>query len=87
MSKYPKPSRDLQYHQPKDDNSVIFIVSEKEVHNAIVSFPNGLAAGIDGLRSQHLKKFIDKSLGEAEPRILSQITSFCKPHVVRKSKL
>lgn len=47
VSKYPKPSRDLHYSQPTNDNSVTLIVKKEEVQNAIMSVPNSPPARIN----------------------------------------
>ena len=55
---------------PSADDPTATTVTMEEVLRAITSFPNGSAAGLDGLRPQHLKDMVGHSAGEAAPRLL-----------------
>ena len=62
-----------------DDFQHTTFVSVKEVAQAIRSFPNGSAGGVDGLRPQHLKDMIGSSSSDgAAQALLSALTSFIK---------
>ena len=75
--KHPPPSRPLNFPEPPAANSEVLVVSEREVYKGIHSFPSGSAAGIDGLRPQHLKDMVSKVTGDAGSRLLSCSTDFC----------
>ena len=55
---------------PSADDPTATTVTKEEVLRAITSFPSGSAAGLDGLRPQHLKDMVGHSAGEAAPRLL-----------------
>jgi len=51
-------------------------VQERDVIEAIKSFPAGSAGGVDGLRPQHLKDMTSAHTGEAGQRIICRLTEF-----------
>ena len=51
-------------------------VVERDIVDAIKSFPAGSAGGIDGLRPQHLKDLTNTQNGEAGHRLISSLTNF-----------
>ena len=55
---------------------VIPVVTEDEVRIAIMSFPNGSAGGIDGLKPQHLKDLINPTGAEAASKLCSTLAKF-----------
>lgn len=75
--KHPAPSRPLLFPEPPTTNSEVLVVTEKEVEKGIHSFASGSAAGIDGLRPQHLKDMISKVTGDAGRRLLTCSTDLC----------
>ena len=50
------------------------MLSEEDILRSIMSFPNGLAGGPDGLRPQHLKYLISTSAGAGGPVLLRALT-------------
>ncbi|KAF2904656.1 hypothetical protein ILUMI_01519, partial [Ignelater luminosus] len=50
QTKHPGPSRILNFPDAPFNDTYSLAVTEKEVMNALLSFPNGSASGIDGLR-------------------------------------
>ena len=52
------------------------VVSVEEVSRAIMSFPNGLAGGSDGLRPQHLKDRIGHSANSGGHFLLTALAAF-----------
>jgi hypothetical protein len=75
--KHPPPSRTLNLPEEPNENVDYLSVSEDKVSKAIMSFPNGSSAGLDGIRPQHLKDLIGKSSCDAGQRLLSEITRLC----------
>jgi hypothetical protein len=75
--KHPPPSRPLNLPEAPNKNVDYLSVSEDKVFKAIMSFPNGSSAGLDGIRPQHLKDLIGKSSCDAGQRLLSEITRLC----------
>lgn len=53
-SKHPCPGRVLCFPDSPLLGSESLVVNEKQVLEAVFSFPNGTSAGIDGMRTQHL---------------------------------
>uniref|UniRef100_A0A8D9A467 Uncharacterized protein n=1 Tax=Cacopsylla melanoneura TaxID=428564 RepID=A0A8D9A467_9HEMI len=49
IAMHPSPSRDIELPLPPNDTSIYLQATEKMVLNAILSFPNGSSAGIDGI--------------------------------------
>jgi hypothetical protein len=58
-SKHPSP-RINQFPTQLEENEQHLIVSEDQISKAILSFPNGSAAGMDRLRPQQLKDLLCK---------------------------
>jgi hypothetical protein len=75
-SKHPSP-RINQFPTQLEENEQHLIVSEDQVSKAILSFPNGSAAGMDRLRPQQLKDLLCKSTGDSGQRLLHAITNRC----------
>ena len=48
-----------------------------EVKTAVLSFPNGSAGGLSGLRPQHLKDCIGKVLGDQSNKLITALTDVC----------
>lgn len=57
LQKHPTPSRIINSPESPEDLDYL-VVDEEMVKKCIYSFPNGSAAGIDGLLPQHLKDLI-----------------------------
>jgi len=51
-------------------------VQISDIIDAIKSFPAGFAGGIDGMRPQHLKDLTNVHTGDADQRLISQLTEF-----------
>ena len=77
LSKHPSPSRIPNFPDPPDSSIQPLIVSENDVLRCIRTFPTGSAAGIDGLRPQHLKDLTSTSAGESGKRLLRSVTNLC----------
>lgn len=75
--KHPSPSRTVCIPPEPDRNSVFLTVTPVEVANALHSFYNGSAAGLDGLRPQHLKELTSASAGNNGSRLLESLTKLC----------
>lgn len=73
-SKHPPPSQEINLPEPPDENSQPLVVSEREVYKMIQNFPNGSAAGIDGILPQHLKDLTAPLTGEAGLKLLKTLT-------------
>ena len=52
------------------------IVKERDIVDAIKSFPAGSAGGIDGMRPQHIKDMTTADTGETGQRLISRLTEF-----------
>jgi len=52
------------------------VVQDRDIIDAIKSFPAGSAGGIDGLRPQHLKDLTSVHTGDAGRRLVSRLTEF-----------
>lgn len=74
--KHPSPTVSLDFPSPPSDE-ICLVVDEKEVYEAIMTFPNGSSGGMDGLRPQHLKDLISESNGNAGSICLTSLTKFC----------
>lgn len=74
QEKHPPPSRELHFPDPPDKDTQPLQVTEKEVYMSLKSFPNGSAAGIDGISPQHLKDLTLPSTGEAGLKLIKAIT-------------
>ena len=53
------------------------VVDGGAVRKAVTSFPAGSSGGIDGLRPQHLKDMVARSVGEPGNRLLNALTGLC----------
>lgn len=62
---------------PTPDSSLCsFSITEQAVKKAILSFPNGSAGGLDGLRPQHSKDLISPSANVGGQLLLKSLCSF-----------
>ena len=52
------------------------LVQERDIKDAIKSFPAGSAGGVDGMRPQHLKDLTSVYTGDAGLRLVSRLTEF-----------
>ena len=52
------------------------VVLDRDILDAIKSFPAGSAGGIDGMRPQHLKDLTSVHTGDAGQRLISRLTEF-----------
>jgi hypothetical protein len=71
---HPPFSQDNFY---EENNLPPITTTEEEVYKAIMSFPNGSAGGMDGLRPQILKDLIQKTNGDASTQLLKSLTKLC----------
>lgn len=76
-SKHPSPSRQLVLPSEPDITTPFLTVSTTEVVNALGSFHNGSAAGLDGLRPQHLKELTSASAGSNAVKLVESLTKLC----------
>ena len=76
QQKHPAPHPDSSIPPPPQDPILPTSVTEEEVLQAIRSFPNGSAAGPDGLRPQHLKDMTGFSAETGGRTLLRALTSF-----------
>ena len=74
-AKHPPPHPDSCIPSPPEEPFSSPPVSEVEVRQAILSFPNGSAGGPDGLRPQHLKDLTGTSAGRGGKDLLRALTS------------
>ncbi|CAK1600345.1 unnamed protein product [Parnassius mnemosyne] len=70
-----KPSQGLPL--PPKTSMQPLQISEKDTVEAIMSFSNGSAGGIDGITPQHLKDLVSASAGNAGGVLLKDITKLC----------
>ncbi|CAK1589334.1 unnamed protein product [Parnassius mnemosyne] len=70
-----KPSQGLPL--PPKTSMQPLQISEKDTLEAIMSFSNGSAGGIDGITPQHLKDLVSASAGDAGGVLLKDITKLC----------
>ncbi|XP_049871788.1 uncharacterized protein LOC126370808 [Pectinophora gossypiella] len=77
QEKHPSPSRPLSIPDGPDGGDNALTVSVEDVADAIGSFYNSSASGLDGLRPQHLKELISPSAGDNGFRLLESITCLC----------
>lgn len=73
QAKHP-PATNNVLPPPPDKNSEALVVTEQEVVVMIGNFPNGAAAGIDGLLPQHLKDLTSSTTGEAGLKLVRAVT-------------
>jgi hypothetical protein len=64
------------FNDSLDTSSESFPVTEKDIKEAILSFPAGSAGGMDGMRPQHLKDMIKQESGQSGQRLISLLTKF-----------
>ncbi|XP_063530411.1 uncharacterized protein LOC134750921 [Cydia strobilella] len=69
----PAPSVPHLFAPPTSDRACLQI-EDKDVIDAIFSFKNGSAAGLDGISPQHLKDLISHSVGDAGVQLISSLT-------------
>lgn len=74
MDKHPAPEKEINF----DDTNLPTLdsVTESETKIAVFNFDNGSGAGIDGLRSQHLKDMLSAELGENGKLLLTRLSTF-----------
>ncbi|XP_061706402.1 uncharacterized protein LOC133525602 [Cydia pomonella] len=77
VSKHPAPSRQLTFPPEPDKSCPALSVKPEEVSQALGSFNNSSAAGLDGIRPSHLKELTSGSAGENGPRLLEYLTKLC----------
>ncbi|XP_047989335.1 uncharacterized protein LOC125228717 [Leguminivora glycinivorella] len=75
--KHPAPSRPLVVPPAPEVPVDPITVTVPEVKEAIAGFYNGSAAGLDGLRPQHLKELTSCTSGSNGPRLLESLTKLC----------
>jgi hypothetical protein len=66
----------VQHIHPNSLPPSPLIVQNRDIIDAIKSFPAGSAGGIDGMRPQHLKDLTSVHTGDAGQRLVSQLTEF-----------
>ncbi|KAI5728591.1 hypothetical protein M8J77_018338 [Diaphorina citri] len=74
--KHPSPSRSLNFPESTTESETLQ-TNRNEIQKAIFSFPNGSAAGIDGISPQILKDLISKSAADGGIHLLESITNLC----------
>lgn len=74
-AKHPVPSASSQLPDPPGPDVSAASVSVDAVHQAILSFPNGSAGGLDGLSPQHLKDLTTVPSGDTGAALLIQLTA------------
>ncbi|KAF2896322.1 hypothetical protein ILUMI_09853 [Ignelater luminosus] len=77
QTKHTGPSRNLNFLGVPFNDTDSLAVTEKEDMNAILSFPNGSALGIDRMRPQHLKDMLSNFTANTGKRLLASITRLC----------
>ncbi|KAG7301774.1 hypothetical protein JYU34_014797 [Plutella xylostella] len=75
--KHPTPSRPLSFPPEPNISSPFLSVTVSDVADAVDSFYSGSAAGLDGLRPQHLKELISVSAGDNGHKLLESLTRLC----------
>lgn len=70
---HPSPSRQNVLPDPSNKNPIYLEVETNQVQDSILSFPHGLASGLDGISPQHLKDLISKSANEQGNKLLENI--------------
>ena len=64
LAKHPSSHPDTEFPAPPQENGLQpLVVTERDVAQAIRSFPKGLAGGLDRLQPQHLKDLISNTEG------------------------
>jgi len=75
-SKHPKSPEDITFPDELDQAELNFDISVEEVCEAVRSFPNGSAGGIDGLRPQHLKDLLGDMKDESSMHLAKALVDF-----------
>ncbi|CAG9136919.1 unnamed protein product [Plutella xylostella] len=75
--KHPTPSRPLSFPPEPNISSPFLSVTVSDVADAVDSFYSGSAAGLDGLRPQHLKELISVSAGDNGHKLLESLNRLC----------
>ena len=76
QQKHPSAYPDSSIPSTPNDPANPLLFSTEDVVKAIFSFPSGSAAGHDGLRPQHLKDLITKSVGDARFQLTNSLVKF-----------
>ncbi|CAG9135278.1 unnamed protein product [Plutella xylostella] len=71
--KHPSPGRPLNLPGEPDQSSEFLSVEVEDVSEAIASFKNGSAGGLDGLRPEHLKELTSFAAGDGGVALLHSI--------------
>jgi hypothetical protein len=77
QTKHPPPSRPLTFPQEPDRSTQPLTVKVEEVCQALGTFYNGSAAGLDGIRPAHLKELTSSSAGDNGQRLLECLVKLC----------
>ncbi|KAI5642477.1 reverse transcriptase (RNA-dependent DNA polymerase) domain-containing protein [Phthorimaea operculella] len=77
QSKHPAPSRPLVLPPAPDISFTACKAQEEDVAQALSTFYNGSAAGLDGIRPSHLKELTSSSAGDNGRRLLTSLTNLC----------
>lgn len=75
--KHPSANTSSIAPNPPDLSVSALQIKIDNVLDAINSFPNGSAGGIDGISPQHIKDLISASAGDAGRALLCDLTKFC----------
>jgi hypothetical protein len=74
-SKHPQGDPNAVYPPAPDDDPVFESVKAHEIVQAISSFPNGSACGMDGFFPQHLKDLISTSAGDIATKLTGSLAA------------
>ncbi|XP_060804915.1 uncharacterized protein LOC132902733 [Amyelois transitella] len=74
LSKHPPGPSTPLFVDPPTDSSACLHASEKDVKEALASFPKGSASGLDGISPQHLIDLTSYGTGVAGNNVLTSIT-------------
>ncbi|KAF2902177.1 hypothetical protein ILUMI_04009 [Ignelater luminosus] len=77
QTKHPGLSRNHNFPDAPFNDTDSLAVTEKEVRNTILSFPNGSASGIDGMRPRHLKDMLLNFTANTGKHLLASLTKLC----------
>lgn len=69
--------RPLAVSPAPDSTASCLTVAAADISSAIVSFYNGSAAGLDGIRPEHLKELLSPAARDNGPRLLDSLTRLC----------
>lgn len=75
--KHPSPSRPPYVPPAPDLSTPCLTVKTEDVTSALQSFNRGSAAGLDGLRPEHLRELVSPSAGDNGPRLLESLVRLC----------